>query len=89
VAVAFGSDVRKITRGERLVLGPVRRGVRAYLSVEGGLELGLPGEPTRALNAADVLHRGSATRRTGVEPPRMPIRWGEPLIEVRAYRGPQ
>jgi len=89
VVVSLGGDVRSIKRGERLSAGTVRRGVRAYLALEGGLQLPLPGEPSRALSAGDVVHRASGPRRPTVEPPRLPIRWGEPLIEVRAYRGPQ
>ena len=39
--------------------------------------------------AEEVLHGGSSSRNPGRRPPRLPIRWGEPLIEVRAHRGPQ
>ena len=67
----------------------MRRGVRAYLAVEGGFAEPLPGEPVAALRAGDEL-RSSAFRRHGEPtPPRLPLRWGEPLIEVRARRGPQ
>ena len=87
--LALGTDVRPIKRGDRLASGQVRRGVRAYLAAEGGLALPLPGEPIHALTAGEVLHGASGSRRQGAEPPRLPIRWGEPLIEVRAHRGPQ
>jgi len=48
-----------------------------------------PGEATRPLRAREVLRRGSRRPAQGPRAPRLPIRWGEPLIEVRAHRGPQ
>jgi biotin-dependent carboxylase-like uncharacterized protein len=89
VRIALGTDVRLLKRGERFHTGPVRRGVRAYLAVEGGLSEPLAGEATRALGRGDVLHRSSRQPAAGFGPSRLPIRWGEPLIEVRAHRGPQ
>jgi KipI family sensor histidine kinase inhibitor len=87
--LARGTEVRTMRRGERLNVGPVQRGVRAYVAVEGGLARALPGEATRPLRAPEVLRRGSGRRAEAPRPPRLPIRWGEPLIEVRAHRGPQ
>ena len=87
--VALGTEERKLARGERIPTGPVRRGVRAYLAVQGGLSQPLPGEVTRALRAGQVLHRLSGAKPRGPRPPAVPLRWGEPLIEVRAHRGPQ
>jgi KipI family sensor histidine kinase inhibitor len=89
VRVALGTEVRRLSRGEHLRLGPVRRGVRAYLAVEGGLQPPLPGEPWRALRRDEVLHRAARPPPPGPRPPPLPLRWGEPLIEVRAHRGPQ
>jgi KipI family sensor histidine kinase inhibitor len=89
VRVALGREVRMLERGERLQAGAVVRGVRGYLAVQGGLTEPLPGDAARALAKGDVLHRSAAPRPTGPTPPRQHLRWGEPLIEVRAYRGPQ
>jgi len=89
VRVALGTEVRRLARGERLRSGAVNRGVRAYLAVEGGLEPPLAGEPSRRLHRDDLLHRASRPPPGGSRPPRLPLRWGEPLIEVRAHRGPQ
>ena len=89
VRVALGTEVRRLARGERLRSGTVNRGVRAYLAVEGGLEPPLAGEPSRRLRRDDLLHRTSRPPPSGSQPPRLPLRWGEPLIEVRAHRGPQ
>ncbi len=93
VGVAAGREVHALKRGERLQTGPVARGVRGYLAVEGGLAERLRGEITRAVSAGELLCRPRA-RVPGVlrvhgAPPDLPIRWGEPLIEVRAHRGPQ
>jgi len=87
--VARGTEVRSMKRGERLNTGLVQRGVRAYLAVEGGLAPAMPGEATRPVRAREILRRGSRRPTPGPRAPRLPIRWGEPLIEVRAYRGPQ
>jgi KipI family sensor histidine kinase inhibitor len=89
VRVALGNQVQLLRRGERLAGVPVARGVRAYLAVEGGFAEPLPGEPVQALAAGEVLHRSAVPPRSGPRPPRLPLRWGEPLIEVRARRGPQ
>lgn len=89
VRIALGTEVHLLARGNRLRTGAVRRGVRAYLAVEGGLSPPLAGEPLRALQRDEMLHRASTPPRSGPRPPRPPPRWGEPLIEVRAHRGPQ
>jgi len=89
VRVALGAQVQELARGERLRTGPVRRGVRAYLAVEGGLSQPLPGEPVRALGPGDTLHRAAGPGPPAPRPPAARLRWGEPLIEVRAHRGPQ
>ena len=89
VRVALGSEVRELARGERLRTGLVRRGVRAYLAVEGGLAQPLPGEATCALHSGELVHRASAPAPRGARPPEVPAGWGEPTIEVRAHRGPQ
>ena len=87
--LARGTEVRTMKRGERLNTGLAQRGVRAYVAVEGGLALALPGETTRPVRAREVLRRGSGRPAQGPRAPRLPIRWGEPLIEIRAHRGPQ
>ena len=89
VRIALGTEVRLLRRGEELRAGPVRRGARAYLAVEGGFAEPLAGKATRTLAPGEVLHRSPAAPRKGPRPPRMPLRWGEPLVEVRARRGPQ
>jgi KipI family sensor histidine kinase inhibitor len=79
-------DVRtsrgELRRGERIRCGPVRRGVREYLAVEGGLALPLPGEPTRALAKGDELCRAEGPLPERRKPPR-------PGDAIRARRGPQ
>jgi KipI family sensor histidine kinase inhibitor len=87
--LALGSDLRSLRRGERLKTGAVQRGVRAYLAVEGGLAAPAAGETTRGLHESEVLHRASGADRFSLRPPKLRLRWGEPLVEVRAYRGPQ
>ena len=89
VRVALGPEVRELARGDRLRTGSVRRGVRAYLAVEGGLAQPLPGQVTRTLRPGELVHRASAPAPRGARPPATPARWGEPAIEVRAHRGPQ
>jgi KipI family sensor histidine kinase inhibitor len=89
VRVALGTELRLLARGERLRTGAVSRGVRTYLAVEGGLSQPLPGEPVRAVRRDEVLHRALDSPQRAPRPPSRPVRWGEPLIEVRAYRGPQ
>jgi allophanate hydrolase subunit 2 len=87
--LALGNELQLLRRGERLKTGPVPRGVRAYLAVEGGFTPPLPGETTRSLRESEVLHRAATPDRSPLRPPRLPLRWGEPLVQVRAYRGPQ
>src|SRR5581483_246052 len=60
VRVAVGTDVRLLHRGDELRTGPVRRGARAYLAVEGGFVEPLPGEPSRTIAIGEVLHRSTA-----------------------------
>ena len=87
--IALGTEERSLAPGQRIATGPVRKGVRAYLAVEGGLSQPPPGEATRALRSGQVLHRAARPPPRGPRPPPVPLRWGEPLIEVRAHRGPQ
>jgi KipI family sensor histidine kinase inhibitor len=94
VGVSVGREARRLRRGERLQTGLVQRGVRAYLAVVGGLAEPLPGEMTRPLHAGEELRRAPAgvpgVHRAHSGPvPELPLRWGEPLVEVRAHRGPQ
>src|SRR6202011_4243316 len=69
VGVALGTEMQLLARGQRLRTGPVRRVVRAYLAVEGGLSQPLPGEPVRALGPGDTLHRASGPGPPGPRPP--------------------
>jgi allophanate hydrolase subunit 2 len=89
VRIALGTEVHLLARGERLRTGAVSRGVRAYLAVRGGFTPPLAGEALHPLRPDEVLHRASSPPGSGPRPPRAPLRWGEPLIEVRAHRGPQ
>jgi biotin-dependent carboxylase-like uncharacterized protein len=89
--VSLGRQARRLRRGERLDAGLVARGVRSYLCVEGGLAAPRPGEVTRPLRDGEVLGRAppGALPPDGAEPPEVSLRFGEPLVEVRAHRGPQ
>jgi KipI family sensor histidine kinase inhibitor len=89
VHVALGREVHRLRRGERLQTGPVRRGVRAYLAIQGGFAQPPPGEVTRPLGAGETLPRGSPRALEDLATPELPLRWGEPLMEIRAHRGPQ
>jgi len=89
VRVVLGTDVRLLRRGDELRTGLVRRGARAYLAVEGGFAEPLPGEPSRTIATGEVLHRSTVAPRRSPRPPTLPLRWGEPLLHVRARRGPQ
>lgn len=91
IGVSLGRQAQRLRRGERMDTGLVARGVRSYLSVEGGLAAPRPGEITRALRAGEVLSRSPPGARfaDSAEPPELPLRFGEPLVEVRAHRGPQ
>jgi allophanate hydrolase subunit 2 len=89
VRIAWQMEPRRLAKGERIQTGQVRRGVRAYLAVEGGLEEPPPGERVRGLAAGALLRRSPRAPRPGPRPPRQHLRWGEPLVEVRAHRGPQ
>ena len=91
VWVSLGRRTQHLRRGDRLETGLVERGVRAYLCVEGGLAAPGAGEVTRPLRAGEVLGRSFPGARPpdGAEPPEVPLRFGEPLVEVRAHRGPQ
>ena len=72
--------------GQRLAVGPIRAGVRAYLCVAGGLEPAAPAGMPRRLAAGDLLYREAAPG---------PARAGRPLLRiesepmVRIVLGPQ
>jgi allophanate hydrolase subunit 2 len=89
VRVALGTELHSLARGQRLRTGAVRRGVRAYLALEGGFSQPPAGETTRPLRAGDLLSRAAHPPPGAARPPAARIRWGEPLIQVRARRGPQ
>jgi biotin-dependent carboxylase-like uncharacterized protein len=75
-------------KGDRLKLGTVRHGLRAYLGVQGGLALPLPGAPSRALRRGDEIARAEAAPPRGPRP-HPPARWDGSPSTVRAIPGPQ
>jgi antagonist of KipI len=82
VSISLRGEPRKLRRGERIRCGPVRRGVREYLAVEGGLAPPLPGEITRALEKGAEILRADGPSPESRRPPR-------PGDGIRARRGPQ
>ena len=80
---------RTLAQGDRLKLGRVRTGVRAYLCVEGGLAQPQPGETSRPLRNGALLWRADAA-----QPPqaaRLPPAGAQPgqaVLRVRAVPGP-
>jgi biotin-dependent carboxylase-like uncharacterized protein len=98
VRVAVAGDVehapaggwpRSLEKGDRLKLGRVRTGLRAYLCVDGGLAQAHPGVVSRALRKGDVVARADAAAEPG--PARVPPRATQPglaALEVRAIPGP-
>jgi KipI family sensor histidine kinase inhibitor len=90
--VALRGELLSLRRGERLRCGPVRRGVREYLAVEGGLEPPLPGLPLRPLRSGDLVRRAEGPEKknnyffSARRPPSLPA---ETNREIRAMRGPQ
>ena len=94
--VTIGGDVdcspsgrwpRMVRAGDRLRFGPVRKGVRAYLAIDGGLARRRAHVTTRRLQAGEVLGRAEAET---AHPPIPPPSDGRPrdLVEVRAIPGP-
>ena len=89
VDVARSGWPRPLAPGDRLKLGRVRSGLRAYLCVEGGLAQPPPGVPLRALRSGDAIVRANATPPRG--PARLPPRPARPpaaTLEIRAIPGP-
>jgi len=107
--VALAGDVenaptgwpRSLATGDRLKLGRVRTGLRAYLCVDGGLAQVQPGEVSHALRKGDVVARASEAQ--GPWPARLPLRTvesgpirapprvrqhGLDVLKVRAVPGP-
>jgi KipI family sensor histidine kinase inhibitor len=80
--ISLRGEPRELRRGERIRCGPVRRGVREYLAVGGGLAPPLPGEITRALEKGAEILRADGPSPEGRRPPR-------PGDGIRARRGPQ
>ncbi len=83
-----GAWPRALGKGDRLKLGRVRTGLRAYLCVDGGLAQGHPAA-SRVLRKGDMVGRADATpelARTRV-PPRAAQR-STATLEVRAVPGP-
>ena len=74
-------------RGDRLKLGTLRSGVRAYLCIGGGLALPPPGERSRALRRSDEVARAKDPPPPSVPLP--PLRPAGTTLELRALPGPQ
>jgi KipI family sensor histidine kinase inhibitor len=94
--VAIGGEVdcsptglwpREVRAGDRLKFGPVRPGVRAYLTIGGGLAQRRAQVTTRRLQAGDVLGRDESEAPHGRVPPPFEGRSRDP-VEVRALPGP-
>ena len=84
-----GAWPRSLGKGDRLKVGRVRSGVRAYLCVDGGLAQPAPGAAAGALRSGDVLARTDVApepARTRV-PPRAATTGTGPL-KLRAVPGP-
>jgi biotin-dependent carboxylase-like uncharacterized protein len=94
--LAVGGDVdcspsgqwpRALRAGDRLRFGPVRNGLRAYLSISGGLASSSAYATTRRLRAGDVLGLAQAPPPQARIPPPREAQRNNPL-EVRAIPGP-
>ncbi|MFL5311662.1 MAG: 5-oxoprolinase subunit PxpB, partial [Myxococcales bacterium] len=84
-----GTWPRSLGPGDRLKLGPVRTGVRAYVCVDGGLARPPPGAGTRALRSGDLVARGSAAPEpAGARVPPTPTQHGQTVLRIRAVPGP-
>ena len=84
-----GGWSRALAEGDRLKLGRVRTGLRAYLCVEGGLAQGQPGEVSRPLQNGDLVSLADVAQRPGaarVPPPG--AQPGQTVLKVRAVAGP-
>jgi antagonist of KipI len=82
-----GAWPRAVRAGDRLQFGTVRKGVRAYLAISGGLAHRAPRATTRRLRAGDVLGRAQAPPMPMRVPPSAADRKRDP-VEVRAIPGP-
>jgi KipI family sensor histidine kinase inhibitor len=76
----------QMARGDRLRLARVRRGVRAYLCVAGGLAFAMTDWQTRRLEKEDTVHRAASREARVLLPP--PAR-GRADGVVRVRPGPQ
>jgi len=85
----IGKWPRALGKGDRLKLGPVKTGVRAYLCVDGGLAQEPPGAPAGPLRKEDVVARAEAAASAAGSRvlPVAPSGVSGPL-EVRAIPGP-
>ena len=83
-----GGWPRSLAKGDRLKLGRVRTGLRAYLCVDGGLAQAQPGAVSRALRKGDVVARAEAAPGPGRArvPPRAE-QTGPAALAVRAVPG--
>ena len=80
---------RPLRPGDRLKLGLVRDGLRAYLSVDGGLAQAPPGATAGPLRKGDTVSRAPpAPASVRVRIPRPRAARGVPLVELRAVAGP-
>ena len=86
-AVVGRSNVRPgvpfpMARGERLAIGPVRDGARAYLCVAGGLLASEPGPVPQRLAAGDILLRAAAAPPRSVRLARSPAFPADPVVRI-------
>jgi antagonist of KipI len=76
-------------KGERLKLGFVRQGVRAYVCLQGGLALPLPGAQATALRSGVEIARADGASAVTSLPPRRTGWAAKSALIVRAIPGPQ
>jgi antagonist of KipI len=78
---------RSLRAGDRVKFGRVRGGVRAYLTIDGGLAEPAPASGLRKLRPGQVLGRTQEPPRTGRVPPHRERSRGDPFV-LRAIPGP-
>ncbi len=95
VAYADGCDTLEVGAGERTRFGPIRNGYRAYVAVEGGIDVpvvmgsrstyvqgGLGGLEGRVLRAGDRLPVGERHSSAAAEQAPCPERFGRDAVRV-------
>ena len=87
--VAAGA-LRRVRIGDRLRLGPLRGGMRAYLCVAGGLALtGQPHSSRRLVSGEIVLAASPRARSAGSAAPAPPPAQARKELVIRVLPGPQ